>query len=125
MSDAAARLMATKAERFKAEQQRTSRPAKPKQPPRPRRDYPVDTALPGVSATDRKAGHGATGLRNLQTARGKGGPALESSATGQASRKSTRTSSGRVKLATNLARRETRRTTSSKARATRAQASKR
>ena len=47
--------MATKAERFRYSTERAG-PKKPKPAPRPRRDVPVDTSLPGVSATDRKAG---------------------------------------------------------------------
>jgi len=60
-----------------------------------------------------------TALRNLKTAptHQKGGPALEDSESGKPSRKSTRGSAGRVKQATNLQRREIRRTHSSKARA--------
>lgn len=47
--------MATKAERFRYWSERSG-PRKPKSPPRPRRDVPVDTSKPGVSATDRKVG---------------------------------------------------------------------
>jgi hypothetical protein len=47
--------MATKAERFRYWAERSG-PKKPKQPPRPRRDLGVDTAQPGVSATDRRVG---------------------------------------------------------------------
>lgn len=47
--------MATKAERFRYWTERSG-PKKPKSTPRPRRDVPVDTAQPGVSATDRRAG---------------------------------------------------------------------
>lgn len=47
--------MATKAEQFRYWTERSG-PKKPKGPPRPRRDLPVDTSQPGVSATDRKAG---------------------------------------------------------------------
>ena len=46
--------MSTKAERFRYELERSG-PKKPKSPPRPRRDAPVDTAQPGVSATQRRA----------------------------------------------------------------------
>jgi hypothetical protein len=45
--------MATKADRFRWEAERSG-PKRQKQPPRPRRDRTVNTALPGVSATDRK-----------------------------------------------------------------------
>lgn len=119
--------MATKAEQYRAEEQRHNQPPQPKRPKRPRRDQPVDTSLPGVSATDRKAGGNATALRNLRTSpsKQKGGPALENSANGKPSRKSTRGSSGHVKLASNLQRRQVRRTHSSKARATRAAAAAR
>jgi hypothetical protein len=47
--------MATKAERFRYWSERSGA-KKPRSSPRPRRDVPVDTSLPGVSATDRKAG---------------------------------------------------------------------
>lgn len=55
--------MATKAERFRYTAERSG----PKRAPRPgrrRRDVPVDTAQPGVSATDRRAGGGSTAMRN-------------------------------------------------------------
>jgi hypothetical protein len=110
--------MATKAQQFRAEQQRSNRPPKAKKPKRPRRDVPTNTALPGVSATDRKAGGAGTANRNASN-RKKGGPALEDSATGKPSRKSTRKSLGRVKLATNLTRRQTRKVSSPQARAAR------
>ena len=48
--------MATKAERFRYWTERSG-PKKPKSSPRPRRDVPVDTSQPGVSATDRRAGY--------------------------------------------------------------------
>src|SRR5690242_3874180 len=93
--------MATKAERARWQQERSG-PKKPKRPRRPRRDVPVDTSLPGVSATHRKAGLLDTADRNRSTrAAKKGGAALESSAT-KPSRKSTRRSEGRVKRTTNL-----------------------
>ena len=61
-----------------------------------RRDVPVDTSKPGVSATDRKAGQGSTASRNrsLHAAR-KAGAVLEDSA-GIPSRKSSRRSRGKV-----------------------------
>jgi hypothetical protein len=106
--------MATKAERARAEQQRT-RPGKPKQPRRPRRDVPVDTAQPGVSATDRKAGLLDTADRNRSArAARKGGAALESSR-GKPSRKSTRRSEGRIKRTTNQQRAAIRRASSPQA----------
>lgn len=90
--------MATKAQAFRTQQQRQSKPPKPKQPKRPRRDQPVDTSLPGVSATDRKAARGPT--RKALAGR-RGGAALEDTA-GKPSRKSTRKSSDRTKRTTNL-----------------------
>jgi hypothetical protein len=116
--------MASKAQRFKAEQQRTANPPKPKRPRRVRRDATVDTSQPGVSATDRKVGGGRTATRNLSArAAAKGGARLEDSATGKPSRKSTRKSTG-VKRTSNLRQRAVRRTTSPKARAARAVAAK-
>lgn len=86
----------------------------------------MDTAAPGASASDRKAGAGATGARNVSKRSGKkGGARLEDSATGNASRKSTRKSEGRVKRTANLQRKATRKATSPKSRATRARAKKR
>ena len=111
--------MATKAERFKARTERAAQTPKPKRR-RLRRDIPVDTSQPGVSATDRKAGGGSSGTRNASTRVAKrGGPDLEDSETGKPSRKSTRASSGRVKQATNLQRREVRATHSPETRARR------
>jgi hypothetical protein len=94
--------MATKAQQFKAQQQKDANPPKPKRPVRARRDDPVDTALPEVSASDRKAGGGHSGARNLsKRAAEKGGAVLEDSATGKPSRKSTRKGTG-VKRTANL-----------------------
>jgi hypothetical protein len=116
-------VMATKAQAFKARQMRGAHPPKPKRPPRPRRDLVVDTSLPGVSATDRKAGGGATAARNRSKRSGKkGGAALENSQTGKPSRKSTRGSSGRAKRTSNLRRRAIRKAASPKTRARQAKA---
>jgi|SRR5687767_15680629 hypothetical protein len=110
--------MATKAERARAEAERQG-PKKPKRARR-RRDVPVDTSLPGVSATDRKAGLLDTADRNRSgRAAKKGGAALESSAT-KPSRKSTRRSQGRIKRTTNLQVEAIRRATSPQASATKA-----
>jgi hypothetical protein len=118
--------MATKAQRFRAEQQRNANAPKPKQPRRPRRDFPVDTALPGVSATDRKVGAGATASRNRSArAKEKGGARLEDSATGRPSRKSTRKSEGHIKRTSNLRRKAIRKASSSKIRAMKAKARER
>jgi hypothetical protein len=115
--------MATKSQRFKSEQQRASRPARRKSAPRARRDEPVDTAQPGVSASDRKVGAGRSGTRNISArAQRKGGARLEDSATGKPSRKSTRKSTG-VKRTSNLRQRQVRRVSSPKARAARSAAS--
>lgn len=48
--------MATKAENFRYEMERSG-PKRPKRQVPPRRDDPVDTSLPGVSATERRAGY--------------------------------------------------------------------
>lgn len=88
--------MATKAEIFRYRMERSG-PKKSKRPPRPRRDVPVDTSLPGISATDRKAGGGATARRNKSKSAGKSAVyALEDSATGKPSRRSTRKSANRA-----------------------------
>lgn len=114
--------MITKAEAFKAEQQRKAHPPKPKRPPRPKRNTPVDTAAPGVSATDRKAGGGSSSRNASARAGKKGGASLEDSATGRPSRKSTRRSKGRIKRTSNLQRRAIRTNSSAKARANRSKA---
>ncbi|MFO0673752.1 MAG: hypothetical protein U0235_29720 [Polyangiaceae bacterium] len=111
--------MATKAEQFKAQQQKDANPPKAKRAPRPKRNEPVDTSLPGVSASDRKAGHGRSGERNVsKRAAKKGGAKLEDSATGKPSRKSTRKSSGGAKRTSNLSRKATRKATAPKTKAT-------
>ncbi len=115
--------MSTKAEGFKAQQEKDAKPPKPKGAPKPRRDDPVDTSLPGVSASDRKAGGGHSGRRNVSKRAGKkGGAKLEDSATGKPSRKSTRKSSGGVERTSNLRLKATRKATSAKTKATKAKA---
>lgn len=80
----------------------------------------VDTSLPGVSASDKRRGLGHTETRNESAhADRKASVKLEDSATGRASRKSTRGSSNRQKPDSNLKRRQTRATTSASARARR------
>jgi hypothetical protein len=113
--------MATKAERFRSKTERSGA-KRAKEPSRPRRDQPVDTSEPNVSATDRKAGaDGSTAARNVSRRAGrKAGVALEGSQTDRPSRKSTRKSANRSKPDSNLKRRETRRTSAPKTRATRA-----
>lgn len=89
--------MATKAEQFRYEQERSGK-KKAKQPPKRRRDWPVDTSLPGVSASDRKVGHGSTASRNLsQRAARNAAYVLEDSQTGRPSRKSTRKGANAMK----------------------------
>jgi hypothetical protein len=108
--------MATKAERFLMEQQ-LAKPKKPKQPKR-RRDTPVDTAKPGVSATDRKVGGGSTAARNRSAhAAKKATYALEDSATGKPSRRSSRRAANRAKPGSNLTRQKQREIRSPEARA--------
>lgn len=115
--------MATRAQAFKTRQQRNANPPKNKRPARARRDVPVDTAAPGVSATDRKAGGGSSGSRNVsKRAARKGGARLEDSATGKPSRKSTRKASGRIKRTSNLQRKAIRKASSPKTRSTKAKA---
>jgi hypothetical protein len=55
--------MATRAERFRAKQERSG-PKRPKKPATPPRSYDVDTSLPRVSASDRRHGGTSTAARN-------------------------------------------------------------
>jgi len=113
--------MATKAQAFRTQQQRTAKPPKAKKPARPRRDAVVDTSLPGVTATDRKV----TRRSNRSSLAGRrGGAALEDSGTGTPSRKSTRKSSDRTKRTTNQQLQAVRTTRSPSARAARSQAAR-
>ncbi len=91
-------------------------------PEKQRRDTPVDTALPGVSATDRKAGGGSTARRNSKRNTARATSALEDSARDRPSRKSTRKSANRAKPDSNLTRRQLRKIRSPSARAARASA---
>jgi ribosome-associated translation inhibitor RaiA len=77
-------------------------------PEKRRRDTPVDTALPGWSATDRRAGGGSTAARNTKLNTAKTTSTLEDSAKNRPSRKSTRKSANRSKRDSNLRRRQTR-----------------
>lgn len=116
--------MATKAERFKAEQL-LSRPKKPKGTPkvasgkaksRGRRDSVPDAAVSGTTMNKPGPAHSAT--RNYGRAKGrKASYALEDSTTPRPSRKSSRRSKNRVKPEANLHRREIRRTHSPERRA--------
>jgi hypothetical protein len=99
--------MATRAESYRADQQRKNQASKPKKTKSPPRTPKADSGFSG------------TALRNLKTSPShvKAGPALEDAEGGRPSRKSTRSSSGHVKLATNLQRRQIRRVHSPEARA--------
>jgi hypothetical protein len=89
-------------------------------PEKRRREYPVDTSLPGVSATDRRAGGSSTARRNSKRNTAGMTATLEDSAQNRPSRKSTRRSANRIKSASQLTRRQIRRTRSAKSRAARA-----
>ncbi|MFT3771465.1 MAG: hypothetical protein QM820_39120 [Minicystis sp.] len=91
-------------------------------PEKTRRDVPVDTAEPGRSATDRKAGGGSTARRNTKRRTSKATATLEDSARDRPTRKSTRKSGNRAKQGSKLSRRKVRETTTPSARATRAAA---
>jgi hypothetical protein len=90
-------------------------------PEKARRDAYVDTAAPGTSASDRRAGYGATAARNTRRRTSGMTFALEDSRT-RPSRKSTRKSVNRTRAAAGLELRATLRTRSSKSRAARARA---
>jgi hypothetical protein len=92
-------------------------------PEKLRRDVPVDTSHPGVSASHRKVGAESTATRNTKLRRRGMTAVLEDSATGKPSRKSTRRSQNRAKSGSKQGRRTKRALTSPKARARRASAS--
>jgi hypothetical protein len=105
--------MATKAERFRAEQQIERSQPKPKKPKAHKPAPEVNAATPGVTGTGKAR-------RNFKK-RPKDGAALEiSSESSNPSRKSTRSSAGHIKQATQLTRRQRRATHSPKERAVRA-----
>jgi hypothetical protein len=104
--------MATKALAYMAELLRQSRPPRPKKLRKPTRDENIDTTL--------LDGLGTSPHNFAKRSDNRGGAVLESSATGKQSRKSTRKSSGHMKAATELTRRQVRRITSPAARAARA-----
>lgn len=93
-----------------------------KRPEKLHGNFPVDTTKEGISASDKKAGGGSTARRNSRKDDGAASYTLEDSANGTPSRKSTRKSANHQKPDSQLQRRETRRTTSPKARATQAAA---
>lgn len=110
--------MLRKAERFRRRVERTD-PPRPKQPRKPRRDWPVDTAEPGVSATDRKATPLTRANPSIRAGE-KASFALEVQAE-RPTRKSTRASQNRVKNDANLTLRAAGRARSPRARAAKAQ----
>jgi hypothetical protein len=87
--------MSTKAEEFRYWSERSG-PKKPRQPARPRRDTPVDTAKPRVSASARKA----AAPRNESLRAGKKAVYTLEATDGRPSRKSTRKSANRQKTDT-------------------------
>ncbi len=87
-------------------------------PEKLRRNALVDTAQPGVSATDRKAGGGSTARRNSKQSNSGMTSALEDSQA-KPSRKSTRGGTNRAQGATQLTRRAQRKVRSPQARAAR------
>jgi hypothetical protein len=112
--------MATRAERYRYLQER-SRPKRPKRAPKQRRDYPVDTAKPGVSATDKKARGNWTGMRNRSKSAARKAPyQLEDMAgPGRPPRKSTRRSANKIKAGGPLWNKKMRATTAPSERARR------
>ncbi len=82
----------------------------------------VDTSQPGVSASDRKAGGGSTAARNAKRSSTRATAALEDSATGKPSRKSSRGSANRAQAGAKQGRRAKLRATSPKRAATKAKA---
>lgn len=85
------------------------------------RKIPVDTAAPGVSATDRKVGKGATATRNTKLRTNRASYKLEDSAQDRPSRKPTRRTLG-AKADTQLRQKAVREARSPEARAERASA---
>lgn len=94
-------------------------------PEKRRGTFPVDTSKPGVSATDRKVGEGATATRNTKVNAPKATYALEDSQQPRPSRKSTRKSAHSVKADAPLRTRAIAEARSPETRAVRAQARKR
>jgi hypothetical protein len=82
----------------------------------------VDTSLPGVSATDRKAGGASTAARNVKRSTSRATASLEDSATDKPSRKSTRGSANRSKAGSKQGRRAKVRAASPKRAATKSKA---
>jgi hypothetical protein len=116
--------MATKAEAFKAQQMLATHGTQPPKAKKAPRNPKLDTSLPGVSASDKRVGAGSSSRNESARVAKRGGPALEESATGKPSRKSTRKSSGRVKRSTNQQEKAVRATSAPKSQAAKAQAKK-
>jgi hypothetical protein len=115
--------MATKAQDTKNAELVAKRSRNPKRT-QPARDDANGSAQRG-SAADRKAARAQSATRNAsKRAAGKAVAVLEDSTTERPPRKSTRRSAAHLKGGTQLERRQTRRVTSPKARATRANAKK-
>lgn len=93
--------MPTRSQATHARDQFERRPSRPARPKRRRRDDPVDTSRPGVSASDRKASGDLQGLRNVRSIAGRRGGAQLEESSGTPSRKSTRGSADRTKRTTN------------------------
>jgi len=114
--------VATKAQRFKHESERSGPKRAPK-PTRVKRVQGPDTSLPGVSATDRRSGGGHTAARNPSERAGrKASVTLEDSTSGRPSRKSTRASKNRGKSSEALQRKAQSQAQTPESRARRARA---
>ncbi len=114
-------FMATKAQQARAEQLRNNRAPKPKKVRRSPNKEAEERTLAAGNTTNRSKPGKTTARRNIaKRSNNTGGPALEDSATGKPSRKSTRRSAGHVKMASNLTRRQKRKVSSPSERAARA-----
>jgi hypothetical protein len=116
--------MATKAQQARARAERSG-PKQPKQARAKRAPRKVDTADTGVSATDIRVGAGASAQRNRSPRAARSAEVVQENSQTRPSRKSTRRSKNRGKIASSLERREIRRTSSSKVRAERAKVRRR
>lgn len=109
--------MMRKAEQFRRE---ALRPKARLRKPRRTAAHALEPVEPGARETTKRRGGGHTASRNVSVhAARKASFALEDSATGRPSRKSSRGSSNRAKPDSNLKRRQTRATSSPKSRASR------
>jgi hypothetical protein len=93
--------MATKAERYRAAAER-AKPGRPKQSKPRKRTYGIDTAMPGVSVTDRRAGGTSTALRNRSYGKKAAFAYEDTLAPERPSRKSSRRSSNHQKAGATL-----------------------